>query len=111
MIYKQLERETERKITLSEILNLTYHSRVQYSAPKGKLLSMENGNSSVQNVDFTFDHEYPLQTGQRLKKKSMGVGWGKFYEHGVEARPCGKPGKRLSFVFCYMYLHVEFQEG
>ena len=27
---------------------------------------------------------YPLQKGQRLKKKSMGVGWGKFYEHGVE---------------------------
>ena len=55
----------------------------------------------MQNVDFTFDesfdHEYPLQTGQRLKKKSMGVGWGKFYEHGVEARPCGKRGKRPSF--------------
>ena len=32
----------------------------------------------------------------------MGVGWGKFYEHGVEAGPCGKPGKGhlSSFVVC-----------
>ena len=42
VIYKQLERERERKITLSEILNITYRLRVQYSAPKGKLLSMDN---------------------------------------------------------------------
>ena len=37
----------------------------------------------------------PLWTHEisALEEKSMGVGWGKFYEHGVEAGPCGKPGK------------------
>ena len=32
----------------------------------------------------------------------MGVGWGKFYEHGAEAGPCGKRG-RPSFIFCRMW--------
>ena len=39
---------------------------------------------------------------ETFKKKSMGVGWGKFYEHGAEAGPCGKRG-RPSFIFCRMW--------
>ena len=50
VIYKQLEREKERErereITLSEILIITYRLRVKYSAPKGKLLSMDNENKT-----------------------------------------------------------------
>ena len=46
VIYKQLEREREREITLQEILNITYRLCVQYSAPKGKLLSMDNENKT-----------------------------------------------------------------
>ena len=51
VIYKQLEREKEREreITLSEILNITYRLRVKYSAPKGKLLSMDNENKTRWN--------------------------------------------------------------
>ena len=45
------------------------------------------------------DHE--IIQHETFKKKSMGVGWGKFYEHGAEAGPCGKRG-RPSFMFCRM---------
>ena len=59
-------------------------------------ISFVSTNSKRRLYVRSRDHECPLQTGQRLKKKSMGVGWGKFYEHGVEARPCGKrPSFRL----------------
>lgn len=62
----------------------------------------------IDHATISVDHEiiYPLQTGQRLRSKSMGVGWGKFYEHGAEARPCGKRGKRPSFVFCQLVCRI-----
>ena len=107
--YKQLDRE----ITLSESSNITYCLRVQYSAPEGKLLSMDNENRcsapkmNRQHIPsfglglrlYVIDHH---TTSQRFKKKSIGVGWGKFYEHGVEEGPCVKRGKGhlSSFVVC-----------
>ena len=41
----------------------------------------------------------------------MAVGWGKFYEHGVEARSCGKRGKGHLSSFVNLYVeYVEFQQ-
>ena len=52
---------------------------------------------------YVIDHHTTFSAAfQRFTKKSIGVGWGKFYEHGVEAGPCGKRGKGhlLTFVVC-----------
>ena len=60
VIYKQLERkrQREREITLSEMSNITYRLRVQYSAPKGKLASMHNENKTTITQNFIRKHKF-----------------------------------------------------
>ena len=72
-----------------------------------RLYVIDHATISVDHVD----HEiiYPLQTGQRLRSKSMGVGWGNFMNMELRLGHVESVGK--GHLSSFVNLYVEFQQG